>query len=103
MQQVRVKTYKEVRGDFEYLFDVGKASFEPVFNREDELTLPRQVAERLEALQVVPPEHYPWFRVTALRRQEEPGEDDRYHAALRKLSPAEGAFILMSKRRRSKE
>ncbi len=102
MQQVRIKTFKEVRGEFDYLFEAGKPSFEPVFDREDEVILPGHVAERLDALGIVPPEHYPWFRVKGIRRKEEPGEDDRYHAALRKLSPAEGAFILMSIRRRSK-
>ncbi len=102
MQQVRVRTYQEVRGDFEYLFEVAKRSFEPVFDRADELRVPREYAERLEALDLVPPEHLPWLRVTGLRRADEPGENDKYHAALRKLSPAEGAFILMSMRRREK-
>ncbi|HEX8213840.1 MAG TPA: restriction endonuclease PLD domain-containing protein, partial [Allosphingosinicella sp.] len=32
MQQVRVQAYKEVRGEFEYLFDDGKAKFEPVYD-----------------------------------------------------------------------
>jgi hypothetical protein len=102
MQQVRIKTFKEVRGEFDYLFEVGKRSFEPVFDREDQLTPPRHFADRSEALRLVPPEHYPWFRVLGLRRKDEPTEDDPYRAALRKLSPAEGAFILMSMRRRSK-
>ena len=102
MQQVRVKTYKEVRGDFDYLFEPGKVAFEPIFNREDEMRLPEQLAHRSEALKIVPPEHLPWFRVTGLRRKEEPAEQDSYRVALRKLSPEEGAFILMSMRRRSR-
>jgi len=102
MQQVRVKAHKEVRGDFDYLFEVGKPTFEPVFDRDNAVTLPPHAAERFEALRIVPPEHLPWFRVTGLRREEEPVERARYREALRKLSPAEGAFILMSMRRRSR-
>jgi hypothetical protein len=101
MQQVRVKTFKEVRGDFEYLFETTKVSFDPVFDREDALTLGGDFTERMEALKIVPPEHYPWFRVTGIRRKEEPGEDNRYKEALRRLSPSGGSFILMSMRRRS--
>jgi hypothetical protein len=102
MQQVRVKAYKEVRGDFDYLFEPSKPSFEPVFDREQELRAHGEFAERFEALALVPPEHLPWFRVIDLRRKEEPTDDDRRRAALRKLTPAEGAFILMSMRRRTK-
>jgi hypothetical protein len=101
MQQVRVKTFKEVRGEFEYLFETAKLSFDPVFDREDPLTLGGDFTERLEALKIVPPEHYPWFRVTGIRRKEEPGEENQYKEALRRLSPSGGSFILMSMRRRS--
>jgi hypothetical protein len=96
------KAFKEVRGDFNYLFEVGKPSFGPEFDREDAITFEGRFPERLEALKIVPPERYRWFRVTGIRRKEEPGEESWYHAALRKLSPAEGSFILTSMRRRSK-
>ena len=33
MQQVRAKAYKEVRGDFEYLFEPAKPAFDPIFDR----------------------------------------------------------------------
>lgn len=102
MQQVRVQAYKEVWGDFDYLFEPTKPSFEPIFSREQELRPPGEFAERFEALHLVPPEHLPWFRVIGLRRKEEPSDEDRRQAALRKLTPAEGAFILMSMRRRSR-
>ena len=102
MQQVRVKTYREVRGDFDYLFGPSKPSFEPILDRTEELTAPARFAERFEALKLVPPEHFPWYRVTGMRRKEELGENDRYHMALRKLTPEEGAFVLMSMRRRDK-
>jgi hypothetical protein len=102
MQQVRVKTFDEVRGEFEYLFETGKPSFEPVFDRNDELAVPTHFAERLKALRIIPPEHNPWFRVTSLRRKKDAGNNDPYHEALRRLSPGEGAFILMSMRRRQR-
>ncbi len=102
MQQVRVKAYREVRGDFEYLFEPTRPLFEPIFDREHELKAHGEFAHRFEALGLVPPEHLPWFKVSGFRRKEEPAADDRYRMALRKLSPAEGAFILMSMRRRSR-
>jgi hypothetical protein len=102
MQQIRVKVAGTVFGDFEYLFERGKATFEPLFDRETELRLGPEFGERSEALKVVPPEHLPWFRVTGLQRTAEPTSEDAYHAALRKLSPGEGAFVLVSVRRRER-
>ena len=74
-----------------------------LFDRALELPVKGQFAERFEALKLVPPEHLPWHRVIGIRRKEEPAADGRYHMALRKLTPGEGAFILMSMRRREKE
>jgi hypothetical protein len=102
MQQVRVKTYKEVRGDFDYLFGPSKPSFEPIFDRAQEIPVQGEFAKRFEALKLVPPEHLPWYRITGIRRKDEPGESDRYRTALRKLTPGEGSFILMSMRRRDR-
>lgn len=102
MQQVRIKTYKAVRGEFEYLFEAGRASFEPVFAQKPELTLDVPFRQRSEELNVVPPEHLPWFRVTAIRRTEGEGEESRYKLALRSLSPEEGSFIMMSMRRKAR-
>lgn len=101
MQQVRAKAYKEVRGDFEYLFEPAKPAFEPIFDRAQQIGVHGELAERWESLELVPPEHLPWFRVTGFHRKEEPTDDER-HLALRKLTPAEGSFILMSMRRRSR-
>jgi hypothetical protein len=103
MQQVRVKAYRDVRGDFEYLFERARPAFEPVFDRAQEVKAEGEFAHRLEALELVPPEHLPWYRVTGLRRREEPDEKESYRAALKRLSPEAGAFILMSMRRRSRE
>lgn len=100
MQQVRVKAYKEVRGDFEYLFERAKRKFEPIFDRSQELTLPRDTAGRFEHLKLVPPEHFPWFRVTGFHSDESAKPKSGYEAAIRSLSPESGGFILMSKRRR---
>ena len=102
MQQIRVKVAGAVFGDFEYLFERGKPTFEPLFDRETELRLAPEFGERSEALKVVPPEHLPWFRVTGLQRTAELTSEDAYHAALRKLSPGEGAFVLVSVRRRER-
>jgi hypothetical protein len=101
MQQVRGKAYRQVRGNFEYLFEPTRPVFEPVFDRGQELTAHGELGHRLEALGLVPPEHLPWFKVTGFTRREESG-DDRRRSALRKLTPAEGAFILLSMRRLSR-
>ena len=93
----------DVRGDFEYLFERAKPAFEPIFDREQEVKAQGDFAHRFEALELVPPEHLPWYRVTGLRRREEPDEKEGYLAALKRLSPEAGAFILMSLRRRSRE
>jgi hypothetical protein len=103
MQQVRVKAYQDVRGDFEYLFERAKPAFEPIFDRTQQIKAPAETARRFEALELVPPEHLPWYQVTGLRRREEPDEKEGYHVALKRLSPEAGAFILMSMRRRSRE
>jgi hypothetical protein len=102
MQQVRVKAYQQVHGEFEYLFERTKASFEPIFDRSQEIRVSGEYAERFESLNLVPPEHLPWFRVTALRPKGEPYKEDGHQAALRQLTPERGSFILMSLWRRAK-
>src|SRR5581483_6097577 len=102
IQQVRVKAYKEVRGDFEYLFERAQRKFEPLFDRSHELTLRGDTAARFEHLKLVPPEHLPWFRVSGFSSGEEPEAKAGREAALRTLSPESGAFILMSMRHRIK-
>jgi hypothetical protein len=102
MQQVRAKVYGKVRETFDYLFGATRSSFEPIFDRGDALMPPEELGGRWERLNVIPPEHYPWFRVTGLRPKEQPEEDARYQIALQKMSPSEGAFIMMSTHRRSK-
>jgi hypothetical protein len=102
MQQVRVLAYHKVQGDFDYLFETGRRAYEPILDEGAKVELSPEFAEQFQALKMVPPEHLPWSRVVGLRHQEEP-DDDPYKVALRKLTPGEGAFILISKRRRSRE
>ena len=49
MQQVRAKAYKEVRGDFEYLFEPAKPAFEPIFDRTQQIGAHGELAERWES------------------------------------------------------
>lgn len=103
MQQVRIRTRYSVHDAYEYLFDPAKPTFQPVFDQEAALTLSPELARHFEALKIVPPEHLPWFRVTGIRKAEVSAPDDPYHAVLRRLTPGEGSFILISRRRRLRE
>jgi hypothetical protein len=98
LQQVRVKA-RPLSGDFEYLFEQTKSTFEPIFDRNDAIELPADRREEVSRLHLVPPEDLPWFRVTGLQRRVS-DEDTPYKVALRELSPESGAFVLMSVRRR---
>jgi hypothetical protein len=49
--------YKGVRGGFDYLFDPTKPTFNPGFDRVQELRPHGEFADRFEALGLVPPEH----------------------------------------------
>ena len=103
MQQLRVQAYGKVFERFDYLFGAGKPSYEPILDSEHEVTLPPEFSDRTQKLGIVPQEHLPWARVTGLRRTEEyEGKADSQSAALRRLSPEEGSFIMMSMRRRSR-
>lgn len=102
MQQVRVLAYQEVRGRFDYLFDDGKAKFEPLYDEASEIVAPVDRLDALRELNLIPPEDRPWVRVKALRRSEETGEDPSA-VALRSLTPEAGSYILMSLRRRDRE
>jgi hypothetical protein len=102
MQQVRVEASKSLWGDFDYLFGPSKPLFEPSFDRAQELPVREDFAERFKTLDLVPPEDLPWFRVTRIQRKEEISDSKPSHVALRKMTPQEGAFILMSTRRRKK-
>lgn len=103
MQQVRVQAYGKVFERFDYLFGEGKPSYEPILDPQHVLTLAPPFSELAQRLRTIPAEHLPWSRVTGLRRTEE-GEEkvDPQRAALRRLSPEEGSFIMMSMRRRSR-
>lgn len=103
MQQVRVRAFREVHGNFEYLFEGAKPAFEPIFDTTQEERVQDEFAHRFKALELVPPEHLPWSRVIGLQRREEQDDKEGYRAALKRLSPEAGAFILMSMRRRSRE
>jgi hypothetical protein len=101
MQQVRVSVRNEVYGEFKYLFETGRATFEPILDESSAVALTADAGRSvLEELDLIPPEHLPWFAVTGLRRTD-PEEDEVYRAALRQVSPESGAFILLSLRRQS--
>jgi len=97
MQQVRVRA-RELFGRFEYIFDAGRASFEPIFDDLEVVQLPE--IGRSEALesQIVPREDLPWFKVVGLKKRAT--ADSPYTAALSAMSPDTGAYILLSTKRR---
>jgi HKD family nuclease len=99
MQQVRVKVWNQVFDQYEYLFGKKKASWEPVFDEQSVLELPRDDQRFLKSLDLIPPEDKPWFLVKGLHSTEDSG-NEAYKKALREASPESGNFILLSMRRR---
>lgn len=99
MQQVRVKVWNNVFTKFEYLFETKRATWEPLFSKEDALHPPPEEREFLRSLDLVPPEDNEWFLVRGFNAGE-PSGSDAYRKALRDSAPESGAFILFSLRRR---
>jgi HKD family nuclease len=102
MQQVRVKVYNDVRGAFEYLFDAPSAGWVPKLDEREEAQAPADYQEQLSSLDLVPPEHLPWFLVRGLVPADRE-ENNSYYQALAEMSPTAGSFVLMSLRRRERE
>lgn len=96
MQQVRVRA-RPLFGRFDYLFGSSKAVWEPVLDEGEGIVLPVEAGTRSKELELVPPEHLPWFRVVGLRHRAE--TDDPRKQILRQLSPEGGGYVLMSTRR----
>lgn len=101
MQQVRAQAYWPVKDDYEYFFDAGRFVFEPTFG-EEAIEYPQDRVASLAALDLVPPEHKPWFPVIGLKRKVE-DLDENFMAAVKMLSPESGSFMMMSLRRRPKQ
>lgn len=99
MQQVRVKVRNQVFDRYEYLFDVAKDTWEPVFDEASKIRVPPHEREFLTSLDLVPPEDKEWFLVKGLRLAEPLGTE-AFRKALMDLSPESGGFILISLRRR---
>lgn len=101
MQQVRVKAWKQVYGQFEYLFGVLKPSWTPVFDEHATLQLSEGNRSLVSGLELIPPEDKEWLLVTDLRPSEE--ESSEYQKALIESSPESGGYVLISQRRRKKD
>jgi hypothetical protein len=99
MQQVRVQVYNQVQGRFEYLFDPPATGWIPEVDQESAVQVPPEHEEHLFALELVPPEHQPWFLVKGLSPADRP-VDDKYYLALEHMSPKAGSYVLMSLRRK---
>lgn len=118
MQQVRVKAFNKVFGQFEYLFHGTKAKWAPRFAEESDeaiaglpdeharavrlrtvVRVPESELERLVALRLVPPEDKEWYLVRGLEPSEAEGSA-AYREALRDVSPEGNGFILFARRRR---
>jgi hypothetical protein len=99
MQQVRVRVSGPVFGKFEYLFDSGRGEWMPLFDENSEIVVPEEANAMLKALDIVPREDLPWYRVRGLESAEPTGSVG-YRLALQESSPASGSFILFSLRRR---
>lgn len=111
MQQVRVQVRKHVFDKFEYYFETAKATWEPVYDEQEELVVSANDRSFMRSMDLIPREDQEWSLVRTLRRSE-PGVDLReiqsdkrieYKRALLEMSPEAGGFVLMSLRRRKLE
>ena len=104
MQQVRVKAYNNVRGEFEYLFKAPPSGWIPVLESDDVLKASARLTGFETDYRSPNPEHLEWFRVVGLTKDEDAaGESNKYSQAMLKLSPDQGSYVLMSMRRREVE
>jgi hypothetical protein len=112
-----VKTRNEVFNHYEYLL-ARRRKWLPVLAEQESLALPEGELGLIRSLELIPPHDRPWPRVVALVPDDEPTDtlpaldiavgkakrsakvSPRGDLALRELSPAAGAYVLMSPRRR---
>jgi HKD family nuclease len=116
-RQIRVKTRNEVFKRYEYLFS-RRRKWLPVLDEQQTLALPESELGLIRSLELIPPHDRPWPRVVGLVPDDEPTDAvptvevavgkarrgaktaPRGDLVLRELSPAAGAYVLMSPRRR---
>lgn len=104
MQQVRVKAYNHVRGEFEYLFKAPPSGWIPVLESNEVLKASARLTGFETDYRSPNPEHLEWFRVVGLTKDEDStGESSKYSQAMLKMSPDQGSYVLMSMRRREVE
>jgi len=104
MQQVRVKAYNQVRGEFEYLFKTPPTGWVPILESDDVLKASAHLTGFETDYRSPNPEHLEWFRVVGLTKDEDAApEANKYSQAMMKLSPDQGSYVLMSMRRREIE
>ena len=99
MQQVSVRVQGSIVGEFEYLFDRGKAEWAPVYDNASE---PSRTEGRQEV--AVPTELLPrvgqrWLRVRGLQRVGSAAKEAN-QLVLWDAAPSSGSFIVFSWRRR---
>jgi len=103
MRQVRVRVQGAVTDQYEYLFDLGKIAWAPIYDPEGALatTEGEEDAQRADLMFSNPSARadLPWQRVQGLQRAKPAGSDARQRA-LWESTPESDAFILFSPRRR---
>lgn len=101
MQQVRVRIFNPVHGDFEYLFTEPTAKWVPELDCSRPLEASGDLVSLLSEEYYRPnPEHMEWYLVTALRLERE--MKSSYEQALEAMSPEGGSYVMFSLRRRKK-
>lgn len=103
MQQVRVRVQGTVANQYEYLFDLGKVAWAPIYDPDSAL-IASQNEKTAQGTQLALPDtsarvDLPWQRVRGLQRAKPAGSDAR-QLALWESTPESEAFILFSPRRR---
>jgi hypothetical protein len=99
MQQVRVKAFNQVRGEFEYLFKAPPRGWIPILESHDTIGSRPTIFEAESEYFGPNPENVEWYRVVGLAKDE---SSSKFGEALVRMSPEAGSYVLMSMRRREK-
>jgi len=101
MQQVRVRLKRSNTKRYDYVFDRPRADWDPVCDEGETVSFPQRYSKEIpDVSNGSVPTKKTWLLVKGLRPKDFSGESS-YAIALKKMSPDEGAFVMMSLGRRT--
>ncbi|MCL6091202.1 MAG: phospholipase D family protein [Candidatus Thermoplasmatota archaeon] len=98
--QIFLEVTSSLRERYEYLFQ-RPGDWIPVLAEDDIVSLDNEFADKVKKLNLIPPEHLPWFRVKTLEPASELDNKTEFlKPALMETTPESGSFALYSIARR---